>query len=99
MVFTGLDGCRGFTAIAMHMAKDVVSIVCNRIACKRKKAKIAHTGADFGPNTEPGVFIPYLEGVGLEYVVLPTTFSSMIHRSLFRRAGRAEQGGVDFQAS
>ena len=30
--------------------------------------------------------------VGLEYVVLPTTFSSMIHRSLFGR-------GVDFQAS
>ena len=37
----------------------------------------------------------YLEVVGIEYVVLPTTFSSMIHRSLFGRA----QGGVDFQAS
>ena len=38
------------------------------------------------------VLSSYLEVVGIEYVVLPTTFSSMIHRSLFGR-------GVDFQLS
>ena len=31
------------------------------------------------------VLSSYLEVVGLEYVVLATTFSSMIHRSLFGR--------------
>ena len=40
------------------------------------------------------ILIPYLEVVGLEYVVLPTTFSSMIHLSLFCRAGWGRFSGL-----
>ena len=36
----------------------------------------------------------YLEVVGIEYVVLPTTFSSMIHRSLFQSSQSSRVGSI-----